>query len=96
MNLIIQATSESEAGSRTDLPQTGGDGAVVRGIADEVKQHVARKLGSRIRDLCVECSTGRVILRGRASSYYAKQLAQELASSVLPRPYNLVNQIGVG
>jgi hypothetical protein len=37
-----------------------------------------------VRELQVEVHPGRVVLRGRANSYYVKQLAQHAARTLLP------------
>jgi hypothetical protein len=50
---------------------------------------VQGRTGSRIRDLHVELREDEVILTGRASSYYAKQLATHAAlCEVAPRVLN--------
>lgn len=36
---------------------------------------IARRTGGRVRDLRVEISDGRVLVRGRSPSYHVKQLA---------------------
>jgi hypothetical protein len=52
------------------------------------------RTGSRIRDLHVEVLDEEVVLTGRASSYYAKQLATHAAlGEVFPR--TLTNSIDV-
>ena len=40
--------------------------------------------GRRVRDLAVEFGLGRVILRGRATSFHVKQLAQHGLREILP------------
>jgi hypothetical protein len=50
----------------------------------ELEQHIARRTGRRVRNLRVEVGPGRVVLRGRATSYYVKQLAQHAARALLP------------
>jgi hypothetical protein len=48
----------------------------------EVEAAIKRRCGWLIRDLRVDVRDQRVVLRGRASSYYAKQLAQHSATTV--------------
>jgi hypothetical protein len=49
----------------------------------ELERHVLRHTGHRVRDLVVEMCPGRVTLRGRAPSYYVKQLAQHALLGLL-------------
>jgi osmotically-inducible protein OsmY len=51
-------------------------------------------LGTRLRDLSVTLHEGRVVMRGTAISYYAKQIAQHLALRVLGNAA-FVNQLDV-
>jgi osmotically-inducible protein OsmY len=53
-------------------------------VAEIVLQRVTTRTGRRVRDLSVEVGSGRVVLRGRAGSFYVKQLAQHGAREVLP------------
>jgi hypothetical protein len=55
---------------------------------------VQRRLGSRIRDLRVIVRHEGVILRGRTSTYHAKQLAQHAAMELADLPI-LANEIEV-
>jgi len=50
----------------------------------ELVRQVQTRTGRRIRDLAVELSPERVILRGCAATYYLKQLAQQGVREVLP------------
>lgn len=43
---------------------------------------VIQRLGGRVRDLQVLPVPGAVVLRGRATSYHAKQLAQHIAMTL--------------
>jgi hypothetical protein len=47
-------------------------------LAEQVEAHLRRRLGQRVRALRVVLHQGAVVLRGRASSYYDKQLAQHV------------------
>ena len=47
--------------------------------AENLESLVQRRLGNRIRDLHVIVRNDGVILRGRAPTYHAKQLAQHAA-----------------
>jgi hypothetical protein len=53
-------------------------------LRQEVERHIHLRTGRRVRDLSVEIEPERVVLRGRAGSYYVKQLAQHGALEVLP------------
>jgi hypothetical protein len=45
---------------------------------EQVEDLLRKRLGGKVRKVCVFIHGGTVTLRGRASSYYAKQLAQHL------------------
>lgn len=60
----------------------------------EVERCVRDRTHHRVRDLAVEVRAERVVLRGRASSYYVKQLAQLGVREVLPE-VSLENAIEV-
>jgi hypothetical protein len=51
---------------------------------EEVERHVHLRTGRRVRDLTVVIEGGRIVLRGRAGSYYVKQLAQHSARELMP------------
>jgi hypothetical protein len=53
-------------------------------LQHELEHRVLWRTGRRIRDLAIELRPERVILRGRASTYYLKQLAQHGVRDVLP------------
>lgn len=61
----------------------------------EVERCVQDRTHYRVRDLAVEVRAEHVVLRGRASSYYVKQLAQLGVREVLPE-VSLENAIEVG
>lgn len=54
-------------------------------LQSELEQIVRRRTGRRVRNLRVELAGERVILRGQATSYYVKQLAQHGIFEILPR-----------
>jgi hypothetical protein len=60
----------------------------------ELERSVQARTGWRVRQLAVEIHPGRVVLRGRASSYYVKQLAQHGVRELLPH-VRLENSIAV-
>jgi AraC-like DNA-binding protein len=62
--------------------------------ADKLAEYVRRQLSGRIRDLRLLARGNGVVLQGRAHSYYAKQLAQELVRKVTGLPL-LANEIKV-
>ena len=53
-------------------------------LQHELERRVQERTGRRIRDLAVELRAEQVILRGHASTYYLKQLAQHGIRDVLP------------
>lgn len=53
-------------------------------LRQELEQHVRTRTGRRVRNLTVEVHNGRVVLRGRASTYHVKQLAQHGVRDLLP------------
>ena len=54
-------------------------------LQNEVERHVQSRTGRRIRQLSVQLDRERVILHGRAATYYLKQLAQHGVRDVLPQ-----------
>lgn len=61
----------------------------------EVERQVHARTGRRVRDLAIEFRPGAVVLRGRAATYYVKQLAQHGVRDLLPQ-VRLENAIEVG
>jgi len=53
-------------------------------LQEELERHVQTRTGRRVRNLAVELHPERVVLRGRASTYYIKQLAQQGVQDMLP------------
>ncbi len=51
----------------------------------ELERHVNTRTSRRVRNLAIELVPEAVILRGRASTYYVKQLAQQGVRDVLPQ-----------
>ena len=75
----------------------GSQNAVVPAVAHlehELEHRVQARTGRRIRDLAIELQPERVVLRGFASTYYLKQLAQQGIRDLLPSIY-LENDITV-
>ena len=60
----------------------------------ELEEQVRCCLGRRVRDLHLTAHDYGIILQGRASSYYAKQLAQHAVMQRVPLPI-LANEIEV-
>ncbi len=54
-------------------------------LATQVETHIQQRIGRAIRDLAVLVTHDplRIILRGDASTYYHKQMAQEAVKSVM-------------
>jgi hypothetical protein len=63
---------------------------------DRIRCKIECRLCGRIFDLDVVCSDDRIVLRGRSRTYYAKQLAQEMALDLTGDTPRLVNEIVVG
>ena len=53
-------------------------------LREQLERHVRIRTGRRIRNLAIELDPERVILRGQASSYYVKQMAQQGIRDFLP------------
>jgi hypothetical protein len=52
---------------------------------EELERHILDRTGRRVHGLCVEVRDEHVVLRGRTSSFYIKQLAQHCVWDVLPQ-----------
>ncbi len=51
----------------------------------QLERQVQSRTGHRIRDLAIRLDQERVILNGRAATYYLKQLAQHGVRDILPQ-----------
>ncbi|MBL7039398.1 MAG: carbon storage regulator [Pirellulaceae bacterium] len=69
-------TNETAAGAMASVPQSPDLDAT---LAHSITRRTAGQIGS----LHVETAEGRVIIHGRAQSYYARQLAQEAVMEAL-------------
>jgi len=63
-------------------------------LATSIEQAVQRETGRGVADLTVEVSSQGILLRGRCTTYYTKQLAQHAAMSI-PGGDRLINSIEV-
>jgi hypothetical protein len=63
-------------------------------LQNELEHQVQARTGRRVRNLAIELRPECVVLRGCASTYYVKQLAQHGIRDVLPHVY-LENDIRV-
>jgi hypothetical protein len=61
---------------------------------EELARHILNRTGRRVQALRVEVRDEQVVLHGRASSYYVKQIAQHSVWDVLPA-VRLANDIVV-
>jgi hypothetical protein len=61
---------------------------------DYLRTEIVRRLGNRVRDLRVLRQGGGLVIQGRTSTYYAKQLAQHAAMELDTEPI-LANDIEV-
>ena len=48
-------------------------------LSERIRHRIARRLQDRVRDLEVVVRDDKIVLRGRCSTYYSKQLAQHAA-----------------
>ena len=76
-----------------DIPRKIAD-ASPRAIAETVERFVRLRTGGTIRSLHVEVHDGEVILTGRTSTYYNKQLATHAALDAA-EDLSLINDIKV-
>lgn len=70
-------------------PPAGADAARV----EDIEQHVERRAWGQVYGLKVECSAGRLVLRGRCRTYHAKQLAQQAVLELTTPSTLVVNEI---
>jgi hypothetical protein len=63
-------------------------------LAERVERLVRQRTGGLVRDLKVAVLPGEILLTGRASTYYAKQLATHAALDALDH-FTLTNDIEV-
>jgi hypothetical protein len=68
--------------------------AEVEKLAASIERAVRRETSGAVRDLHVEVNGDGILLTGRCSTYYAKQMAQHAAMTV-PAGGQLTNQIEV-
>jgi hypothetical protein len=54
-------------------------------LQQELERRVQNRTGRRVRNLAIELSPERVVLRGLAATYHVKQLAQHGVRDVLPQ-----------
>jgi hypothetical protein len=64
-------------------------------VVHQLESSVKRHLNGRLRDFSLVVNDDGVILHGRTTSYYAKQLAQEAVREAIKLPI-LANFISVG
>lgn len=53
-------------------------------LREALEHQVLTRTGRRVRDLAIDLAPDRVVLRGSASTYHVKQLAQQGVREVLP------------
>jgi len=76
---------------RAALPETLEE---AEALAASIERAVQRETGHGVRNLSVEVHRDGILLRGRCTSYYCKQLAQH-AVMAMPGGQRLVNSIEV-
>ncbi|MEM6330684.1 MAG: BON domain-containing protein [Planctomycetota bacterium] len=52
-------------------------------LAARIRERITKRLGPRVRDLRVSVTGKLIVLSGRCSTYYSKQLAQHAALGVI-------------
>lgn len=77
-----------------EVPSHQGPSRQQTSLRERIHQRIQTRLHERVRDLEVEVADDLVILRGRCSTYYSKQLAQHVALGAM-EDENLENAIEV-
>ena len=65
-----------------------------QGLAESLRDSIRSRTNGQIRDLEVTVNGSAIVISGRTSRYYYKQLATSAALTV-DRPHELTNQIEV-
>ena len=68
--------------------------AIPVGNEEQLESMLQCRLGSRVRDLRIQCLPDGLVIQGRAATYHAKQLAQHAAMELVDLPI-LANDIEV-
>jgi osmotically-inducible protein OsmY len=63
-------------------------------LAARIERHIRRQTSDKVRELRVEVTDDRILIKGRCGTFYCKQLAQH-AAMTLAGQESLVNQIDV-
>ena len=63
-------------------------------LVASIERAVREETGRRVQDLCVEINQNGVLLKGRCTTYYCKQLAQHAAMG-MPGGEHVTNSIEV-
>lgn len=75
-------TDNSDTGPSSAVPSDDRASWVNRpaqSLGQLIHQRIRRRLNDRVRDLEVQVTGKRIVLRGRCATYYSKQLAQHAA-----------------
>jgi hypothetical protein len=62
-------------------------------MIENLEEQIHQRTNRQVRNLSVELRAGRVVLRGQATSYYVKQLAQQEVIGTLPADVRVENTI---
>jgi hypothetical protein len=54
-------------------------------VLSQLEHQIRSRTGRRLRDLSIEMRPERIILRGRTTTYYVKQLAQHGVRDIFPQ-----------
>jgi len=88
-NLAISAETSQAVGA--GLPETLEE---AEALAASIERAVQRETGHGVRNLSVEVNRDGILLKGRCTSYYCKQLAQHAVMG-MPGGDRLTNRIEV-
>lgn len=84
---------KNRTGQETRSP-SGKEGQDIDVDLDVLEMQILKRLQSRIQDLRIESIPGGLLLRGRTTTYYDKQLAEHALLELVESP-NLINDIDI-
>ncbi len=71
------------------------DASLSASLTEQVEQTILARMSGRIRDLRICFEGDRLIITGRTSTYYNKQLATHAAIDVAETSYSVQNEVEV-
>jgi hypothetical protein len=69
--------------------------SISQSVEERVEQTVLARTGGRIRELRVHLSGDRLVITGRTSTYYSKQLATHAAIDAAATEFPVQNEVEV-